>query len=464
MQQYGAVFVRLLFLADAGALYCSLYVALALVGIPWNQRYVTLALLSVVLFGLVTSLRQIYRSWRLARLRVELVEVAQSLTATAFLLLAILYAVTVWIEDRSQILLLALWFVLAFAGMAAARTLMRLALRSYRLGADDHRLVAFYGATNTAARLARTFQLHAWMGVDVVGFYDDRAAQDREGSLAAGVTPSGTLQDLMDLAHQGGVGAVYVALPLGGEQRLKAIVDAFADTTVSIFYCPALMDFNLLNAHWDDVIGQPVISLVTSPFDGYRRHLKRIEDLALALAILPVIALPLAVIAVAVKLTSPGPVLYLQTRHGLGGRPFKIRKFRTMFTVDGDAEFVQAKEGDARITPVGAFLRRTSLDELPQFFNVLAGEMSVVGPRPAPVRYNEDHRRVIYRYMVRHKVKPGITGLAQVSGSRGETQTVGKTEERTEFDLRYINDWSLWLDITILWKTVMMTVAEFRPR
>ena len=251
---------------------------------------------------------------------------------------------------------------------------------------------------------------------------------------------------------------------MASESRMKAIIDTFADTTVSIYYCPTLFDLGLLNARWDDAFGHPVISIVTSPFDGYHRHLKRLEDLALTLLILPVIALPLAVIAAAIKLTSPGPVLYRQMRHGLAGRPFRILKFRTMYTVDSDHEFVQAKQGDARITPLGAFLRRTSLDELPQFFNVLAGDMSVVGPRPAPLKYNQDHRRLIHRYMIRHKVKPGITGLAQVSGSRGETSTVAKTEERTAFDLEYINGWSLWLDLRILWRTLAMTVAGFVRR
>lgn len=451
IQQYGAVFGRLVFLADSCVLYVTLYLSVRLVGLPWTQRYVTLALLGILLFGAVVSFRTLYGTWRLPRLRVELAETAWLLTVTFTAIFAVLLVATPWIERRPNLLMFGLWFVLALLGMALVRFVMRLMLRVYRIGPSRHRRVAFLGVTRTALRLAELFQAHSWMGVDVAGFYDPAEQADE-------------VQDLLARARRGEVSAVYITLPASDDVQLAGLVNLFADTTASIYYCPTLLNLDPLNAHWDNVFGHPVISIVTSPFDGWGRHLKRLEDLALAIVILPIIALPLLAIAAAIKLTSPGPVLYLQSRHGLGGKTFKICKFRTMYTVDADHEFVQARKNDARITPIGGFLRRTSLDELPQFYNVLIGEMSVVGPRPAPLKYNEDHRLIIHRYMVRHKVKPGITGLAQVSGSRGETESVSKTEERTMLDLRYIANWSLWLDLKIVFKTAVMTLTDNLPR
>ncbi|MBV8594339.1 MAG: exopolysaccharide biosynthesis polyprenyl glycosylphosphotransferase, partial [Caulobacteraceae bacterium] len=216
-------------------------------------------------------------------------------------------------------------------------------------------------------------------------------------------------------------------------------------------------------SHWEDVDGNTVVSIVASPFDGYAAYVKRVEDICLALLALPFAAVVIAIAAMAIRSTSRGPIFYLQTRYGLYGRRFKIIKLRTMYTTDSDSEFVQATRGDRRVTPVGAILRRTSLDELPQVFNVLKGDMSIVGPRPAPVKYNEDHRKVINRYMIRHKVKPGMTGLAQVNDCRGETDTLQKTETRTQYDLEYINKWSVWLDLSIILRTVVIILADVLP-
>ncbi len=454
IQQYGALLNRLVFLADACVLYLMLYICVPLRGMEWTQRYVTLAMLGIVLFGLVISFHQIYETWRLPRLMKQLGELVGLLALTFGVALLILFAATSWVQDRSSLLLIGAWFLLSLSGMALVRCAARLALGIYRVGPSAHRRVAFLGATETARRVAGIFEAHPWMGVDVAGFFT------AEGNAGIG-SITGGLDELLVLAKSGQVSAVYIALPMLNDAELKPLVDVFSDTMVSIHYCPALLNLGLLNGHWDDLFGHPVISIVTSPFDGWGRHLKRLEDLTLAIAILPLISIPLVVIALVVRLTSPGPIFYWQKRHGLDGGVFKICKFRTMRTVDADHEFVQARRNDARITPVGRFLRRTSLDELPQFFNVLSGTMSVVGPRPAPLKYNDDHRLLIYRYMLRHKVKPGITGLAQVSGSRGETESVAKTEERTVLDLEYINTWSLWLDLRILFRTCLMVFTEF---
>jgi putative colanic acid biosynthesis UDP-glucose lipid carrier transferase len=462
IQQHGAFFIRLGLLLDSTMIFFVLYLLTRDFEIAWDQRYSALVLFMILTFQIVAYFRHLYRSWRLVRLRYEILEIAFLLAVSFSVVAVTLLLGTKWSQDTLHRELVVYWYVFSFFGVAASRVALRLILRYYRAFGHDHRNVAFIGATEATKRLAAIFHEHTWMGVDIVGVYDDRTT-DRARPLAVPREQiAGTVDDLWDLARAGQVSAIYISLPMAAEKRIKTIIDRFAETTVSIYYCPTLFDFDLLNARWDDVFGNPVVSIVASPFVGSQHLLKRMEDLVLVTLILPLILLPMAIIAISVKLSSPGPVFYRQHRHGLNGRPFTIWKFRTMYHAERDDEFVQAKKDDARITPLGAFLRRASLDELPQFFNVCLGQMSVVGPRPAPLKYNETHRKLIRRYMVRHKIKPGITGLAQVNGSRGETETLAKTEERTEYDLQYVQNWSIGLDLRILFKTVAAIAAEFR--
>jgi putative colanic acid biosynthesis UDP-glucose lipid carrier transferase len=250
------------------------------------------------------------------------------------------------------------------------------------------------------------------------------------------------------------VDVVYIALPLRAERRIQELVSMLADTTATVYVVTDLFMFDLMNARWGSVGDMPVVSVFDTPFHGLGGWVKRLEDIVLASMILIMISTPMLVIGLAVKLSSKGPVFFRQTRYGLGGRPIKVLKFRSMTTCDDGPTIVQARAGDARITPLGAFLRRTSLDELPQFWNVLMGEMSVVGPRPHAVAHNELYRGKIRGYMLRHKVKPGITGWAQVNGLRGETAAVEKMERRVEHDLYYIDNWSLFWDLKIVFLTI----------
>jgi len=270
----------------------------------------------------------------------------------------------------------------------------------------------------------------------------------------AGLEISGTVNDLIELAQCGAVDIVYITLPMAAEKRIKSLIDALADTTVSINYCPSFFSFDLMNARSDDVFGQPVISVVDSPFTGHSALIKRLEDYVLLVLLLPLVTVLMLLISVLIAMTSPGPVIFRQSRYGLDGKRFEMWKFRTMYVSRCDETFAQARRDDPRVTPLGRVLRATSLDELPQFFNVLRGEMSIVGPRPHPDVVNEENRKHIYRYMMRHKVRPGITGLAQVNGFRGETETKEKMERRIACDLEYIKRWSIWLDLKILYKTL----------
>ncbi len=238
------------------------------------------------------------------------------------------------------------------------------------------------------------------------------------------------------------------------ETRLRDIISQLTDTTCSVLLIPDVFTFNILQSRTEEINGVPVVPLFDTPLNGINMVFKRIEDVVVSSIILLLISPVLCTIAVIVKVTSPGPVIFRQIRYGMDGKPIRVWKFRSMTVMENDTKVIQATKNDVRVTKVGKFLRRTSLDELPQFFNVLFGQMSVVGPRPHAVSHNEQYRSLIQGYMLRHKVKPGITGLAQINGWRGETDTLEKMEKRIEYDLMYIRSWSVWLDLKIIFLTV----------
>lgn len=238
------------------------------------------------------------------------------------------------------------------------------------------------------------------------------------------------------------------------ETRLRDIISQLTDTTCSVLLIPDVFTFNILQSRTEEINGVPVVPLFDTPLNGINMVFKRIEDVVVSSIILLLISPVLCIIAVIVKVTSPGPVIFRQIRYGMDGKPIRVWKFRSMTVMENDTKVIQATKNDVRVTKVGKFLRRTSLDELPQFFNVLFGQMSVVGPRPHAVSHNEQYRSLIQGYMLRHKVKPGITGLAQINGWRGETDTLEKMEKRIEYDLMYIRSWSVWLDLKIIFLTV----------
>jgi putative colanic acid biosynthesis UDP-glucose lipid carrier transferase len=234
------------------------------------------------------------------------------------------------------------------------------------------------------------------------------------------------------------------------------------DTTASIYYVPDLQVFDLVQTRSSSIQGIPVIAMCETPFYGFRGVGKRVTDIVISASILLMAAPVLAVIAVLVKFSSPGPVIFRQRRYGLNGEEILVYKFRTMRVVEDGNAVLQARRADSRTTPVGRFLRRYSLDELPQLINVLQGRMSLVGPRPHAVAHNEMYRKLIKGYMVRHKVLPGITGLAQVNGMRGETRTVEQMEARVRYDIEYLRTWSIALDLKILAKTAVRVLNDAR--
>jgi putative colanic acid biosynthesis UDP-glucose lipid carrier transferase len=270
----------------------------------------------------------------------------------------------------------------------------------------------------------------------------------------------GNLTDLPGYVRTHRIDVVFVALPLRNLQRTEKLVDQLRDTTASLYYVPDVFVFDLIQARTDELNGIPIVALCETPFHGWRGVIKRISDIALASLLLLFAAPVMLAIALGVKLTSRGPVIFKQRRYGLDGEEITVYKFRTMTVTEDGSRVVQASRDDPRVTMFGRFLRRYSLDELPQLVNVLQGRMSVVGPRPHAVAHNEEYRKIISGYMVRHKVAPGITGLAQVNGCRGETSRLEDMERRIYYDLEYLRHWSLGLDIRILLRTLAMLLRD----
>jgi putative colanic acid biosynthesis UDP-glucose lipid carrier transferase len=354
-----------------------------------------------------------------------------------------------------------MWTVFAPTLLWSWRLVVRVALQEARARGYNSRAAAIVGVSAVGERLAGRIAGSPWMGIHLVGFYDDRSIARLEASNLAQIDVRGDFDALVEQARRREVDMVYIALPPRAEPRINQLIRRLSDTTASVYLAYDFGGYELVRARWSSVGDVPVMSVVENPFYGVDGFVKRIEDIMLALVILTIIALPMALIALGVKLTSKGPVFFRQRRYGLNGEEIRVLKFRSMTVCEDGDKVLQAKRGDTRVTPFGAFLRRTSLDELPQFLQVVTGTMSIVGPRPHAVSHNEQYRALIRGYMRRHKVKPGITGWAQVHGWRGETDTVEKMEKRVQYDLEYIGRWNLGLDL----KIILMTVwSGFRGR
>jgi putative colanic acid biosynthesis UDP-glucose lipid carrier transferase len=292
-----------------------------------------------------------------------------------------------------------------------------------------------------------------------LGFFDFRGA-DRLPDTIDPAHLMGHCRDVAQFAREHGVTSIYIALPLSNVPRIGEMIRELRDTTASIYFVPDIFAFDLIQGRLVEINGMPAISVCDTPFHGMDAVSKRVTDIVIASVGLLLLAPLMVLIAAAVKLTSAGPVLFRQRRYGLNGEEIMVYKFRSMTVCEDGAVVTQATKTDRRVTALGRILRSTSLDELPQLLNVLEGKMSVVGPRPHAVAHNEQYRKLISGYMIRHKVRPGITGLAQVNGLRGETDTVDKMRERVRFDLEYLSHWSPWLDVKIIFKTLWVIARD----
>jgi putative colanic acid biosynthesis UDP-glucose lipid carrier transferase len=350
------------------------------------------------------------------------------------------------------------WFIVTPPLIVIAQVAIEILIARTLLSAGNARNVVIAGAGELGQTLASKIKRSPIAGMRLEGFFDDRGEERLPEASAHSLL--GKLKDLPDYVREHKTDLIFITLPIRNIQRVTEILDQLHDTTASIYFVPDVFVFDLIQCRTADIDGLPIVALCETPFQGSQGMIKAASDYAIATMVLLLVSPLMIAIAIAIKLTSPGSVIFKQRRYGLDGREITVYKFRTMTVSEDSDEIRQATRDDERVTRVGGFLRKYSLDELPQFINVLQGRMSVVGPRPHAVAHNEQYRPLIKGYMVRHKVNPGITGLAQVLGYRGETETVDAMRDRVQYDLEYLRNWSLALDMRIILKTLRIVLKD----
>ena len=316
------------------------------------------------------------------------------------------------------------WWWVAMVSLLAAHFLLKWAAPFIRELQGPQRCVILAGMNEQGLELARRLTVDLYANVRLLGFFDDRGETRVDNTDRFPML--GKFAEMPEFVKKNKVDVIYLSLPMASQQRILSLLEALRDTTGSIYFVPDTFVTDLIQGRMDSVGGIPVVAVCETPFMGVNRVIKRSTDVVLATLILVLISPLLLIIALMIKLTSPGPVIFKQRRYGLDGGDILVYKFRSMTVMEDGATVKQAQKNDLRLTPIGGFLRKSSLDELPQFLNVLRGSMSIVGPRPHAVAHNEEYRKLIKGYMLRHKVPPGITGWAQVNGFRGETDTLDK--------------------------------------
>lgn len=417
-----------------------------------DTNYQLVLLISLSCFLFISQSFDLYRSWRTSSTLTML-----GYTSLVWIICCIILITLAYFTKTGPYysrLAIGIWFMSTLIILNTWRVAFRALLFYFRKSGVNAKSVIIIGATLSGIKLADQIAANPQLGLKLRGFYDDRP-QSRLPDLGQNKV-LGSIEDGVNLVKANpDINHVYIAMPMKAEARITEILNKCSDTTATVHIIPDFFVYNLLHARWQYIGNMQTLSIFDSPFDGFNLTIKRMEDILLGSIILALIAIPMCFIGIAIKLTSRGPIIFQQKRYGLAGQEIKIYKFRSMALANEKSDnIVQATKFDTRITPIGALLRRTSLDELPQFINVIQGNMSIVGPRPHAVQHNEEYRKLVDGYMLRHKAKPGITGWAQVNGWRGETDTLEKMEKRIEFDLKYIHRWSLAFDLKIIFLTI----------
>jgi len=349
------------------------------------------------------------------------------------------------------------WFVATPALLLGTHLALRMYMRGLRQRGHIRRAIVI-GANEAGEHLAKRLRDNECLFTEFQGFIDDRQKERLAPSLQQQYL--GSTRNLLEVVRAQRVDVVYLSLPISQKERINSLLNMLKDSTASVYIVPDIFTYDLIQARIAQMGGVPVIAMLETPFLSINALNKRIADIFISSLILLLMSPFLAAIAVLVKLSSPGPVLFKQRRYGLNGEEIIVYKFRSMRVCEDGDVIRQATLNDDRVTPIGRILRKTSMDEMPQFINVLQGHMSIVGPRPHAVAHNEQYRKLISGYMLRHKAKPGITGWAQVNGLRGETDTVEKMAARIEMDLDYLRNWSLSLDLMIILKTAWLVFKD----
>jgi putative colanic acid biosynthesis UDP-glucose lipid carrier transferase len=416
-----------------------------------SEEYSLVVGISLLLVALLFPQFHLYKVWRGVSMLNEIRSVTLAWSTVLLFLFAIAFATKMGAAfSRGWV---GLWGLIGWSGLAGGRIALRLALKWFHLHGFYQQRIVIVSTSKLGREVAERLLSSPWLSLHIAGFFceDPKKVDD----LLPRLSVVGSLGEAVPFVEREEINQVWVAMALREEDSVKQLMHELRHSTVDICFVPDIYSFRLLNHSISEVAGLPVLNFSITPMMGINRLVKTLEDRILAFLLLLLISPLMFIIAIGVKLSSPGPAIFKQRRHGWDGKPITVYKFRTMKVHrEEKGQITQASKNDSRITPFGAFLRRTSLDELPQFINVLQGQMSIVGPRPHAIEHNEQYKRLINDYVRRHKVKPGITGWAQVNGWRGETNILEKMQKRIEYDLWYIENWSLWFDLKIILLTV----------
>ena len=456
LKKHSKFFETLVLLFDWIALCCSWMLAYYLrfyfpvipasKGIPPFVTYLTLLIIMLPLWYTVFKAFGLYRPRRISSKFAEVIDIAKGTTIAILILVSLTFFVRKY--EFSRLTFLYFW-IISMIILCVERILFREFLRFIRKRGYNLRHALIVGTGDLAMNVTDKVHNHPELGIKIRGFLSDDKSQI--GNELKGFKVLETCNNIRSIVIDQKVDIVLITLPLSARERLKRILEDIGDEMVSIMLIPDLIEFATLRGGIGEFEGMPIISLRDTPLYGWNVVVKRVADIVLSITILLAVSPLMFVISVLVKATSIGPVFYRQERMGLDGKIFSMLKFRTMETqAEKETGPVWAAKGDSRKTIIGSFLRKTSMDELPQFFNVLKGDMSIVGPRPEREFFIQQFRSKIPKYMLRHKMKAGITGWAQISGWRGNTSL----EKRIEYDLYYIENWSLRFDMEIMWLTI----------
>lgn len=427
---------------DVVAIYSGLYLIFNLNFLEIDHIAMLLFLTTISFFQLIGGLTDFYRSWRGISLFNELITCLKNIFLSIVLLIPF-----VFIYTNITLILLLQYFFAVIGFVTILRIFIRLSYALvFKISGKSHNIIVL-GDSFRAKKLFNDLKKSEWIGFSPIGIFSFQSEFDPYEF-------SGGLDQAIKIIKNDDIRQVYVVTNQKNIHQVDELLKILSNTTCSTVMVPEVFSYEFLYSRVEDIDGTPIIPIIDTRIKGINTFLKRMEDICVASAILVMISPLLLCIALAIKLNSKGPIFFKQVRYGLNGKPILVYKFRSMSVMENGAEVKQATKNDPRVTKVGAFIRKTSLDELPQFINVILGNMSVVGPRPHATAHNEEYRQLITGYMLRHKVKPGITGLAQIRGWRGETDTLDKMEKRVECDLEYIRTWSLLLDLRIIFLTI----------
>ena len=441
-------------LFDPFIIWSTLILTAWIYGEDFTSYYLVLVIITFFISTYIYERILIYRNWRRGRLLAYMRDTVFGWLIIVTILVFLGYATKFQNQFSEKVLLT--WFIVTPLILIISHITVRSIIANWYTKGKLRSTIVI-GANETSLEFIKHVDDLPFLLINYHGFFDERDNSRIAGDFGPHL---GGLTDVIPYIHKHNVEMIFISLPMSSQPRIQKLMDELPDTTTSIYFLPDIYIFDLMQARFDYVGDIPVVAMNESPFVGIDGVVKNASDFILALVILILLLPFMLCIALAVKVTSPGPIIFKQRRYGLNGEEIVVYKFRSMTVAEDGPNVVQAKKNDQRFTKIGAFLRRTSLDELPQFINVLQGRMSIVGPRPHAVAHNELYRKLIKGYMLRHKAKPGITGWAQVNGWRGETEGLDKMKGRIEHDLYYLKNWSIWLDLWIILRTIWTVIRK----